>query len=86
MSRHVEPRGMRNEERRGKEKHPEYTAEPNPMDEENFPDNPARRAADREMAEPTNVPGAMPPRRMKRPEVEGEGEDELGGRDDDSGG
>lgn len=65
---------MRNEDRRGKEKHPEY-AQPNPMEEENFPDSPARESADREMAEPTNIPGVMPPKPMRRArEEEGEGD------------
>ncbi|HUR68503.1 MAG TPA: hypothetical protein VM370_04595 [Candidatus Thermoplasmatota archaeon] len=47
---------------------------PNPMEEENFPDSPAREAADREMAEPTNVPGSKPmlPKRMPIQESEDE--------------
>lgn len=31
-----------------------------PMREENFPDNPTRRAADKHMMEPTNAPGSNP--------------------------
>jgi hypothetical protein len=31
------------------------------MDEENFPDNPTRRSADKHMAEPDNTPGSSDP-------------------------
>lgn len=41
----------------------------NPMDEENFPDSPTRRAADKHMAEPTNTPGSHPERMKRAPQV-----------------
>lgn len=71
---------MRNEAHRGKEKRPHYAegktseSEPDPIDEENFPDSPARRSADREMAEPTNIPGVAPTR-MRHSSGEAEDED-----------
>lgn len=46
------------------------------MEEENFPDNPTRRAADREMDEPANVPGLIPERPRRAPAREVEDEDE----------
>lgn len=42
---------------------------PNPMDEENFPDNPTRRSADKHMAEPRNIPGSADPLPRKRAPV-----------------
>lgn len=38
----------------------ERKGSPNPMEEENFPDNPTRRAAEKHMEEPTNTPGSNP--------------------------
>lgn len=47
-----------------------------PMEEENFPDSPQRRAADREMDEPSNLrPSADPIPRRRAPAREAEDED-----------